>query len=55
MSEPQPRPAESSVSVDQPPREQSDDADLGDPENDRRRPRESLGWEKESQDQCLWW
>ena len=43
MSEPQPRPAEPSVSVDQPPREQCDDADMADPDSDRRRPRESLG------------
>ena len=45
---PPPRPAESSVSVDQPPREQSDDADMGDPECDRGRPRESLGEERET-------
>ena len=43
MSEPQPRPAESSVSVDQSPREQGDNADMADPDSDRRRPRESLG------------
>ena len=43
MSEPQPRLAESSVGDDQSPREQSDDADMGDPESDRKRPRESLG------------
>ena len=43
MSEPQPRPAEPSVSVDQPPREQCDDAYMADPDSDRRRPRESLG------------
>ena len=30
-NEPPPRPAESSASVDQPPREQNDDADMGDP------------------------
>ena len=42
MSEPQPRPVESSASVDQSPREQGDDADVGDPESDRRRPRESV-------------
>ena len=42
MSGPQPRPAESNVSVDQSPREQSDDADMGDPESDRRRTRESV-------------
>ena len=56
MSEPQPRPAEPSVGHDQSPREQGDDADMGDPESDRRRPRESLGRgkrNKESQDQCL--
>ena len=35
MSEPQPRPAQPSVSVDQSPREQSDDADMGDPESAR--------------------
>ena len=46
MSEPQPRPAEPSVGDDQPPKEQSDDADMADPDSDRRRPRE------ESQDQC---
>ena len=40
-NEPVPRLAESSVSIDQPPREQSDDADMGDPESDRRRPRET--------------
>ena len=45
---PPPRPAESSVSVDQPPRKQSDGADMGDPESDRRRPRESLGEERET-------
>ena len=38
MSEPQPRPAGSSVN----------DADMGDPESDRRRPRESLGEERET-------
>ena len=56
MSEPQPRPAEPSVGDDQPPKEQSDDADMADPDSDRRRPRESLGEEretKESQDQRL--
>ena len=47
-NEPPPRPAESSVSVDQPPREQSDDADMGDPESDRRRPRESVVEERET-------
>ena len=36
------------VSVDQPPREQSDDADMGDPESDRRRPRESVVEERET-------
>ena len=36
--DPPPRRAESSVSVDQPPREQSDDADMGDPGSDKRRP-----------------
>ena len=48
MSEPQPRPAESSVGDDQPPKEESDDADMGDPGSDRRRPRESLGEERET-------
>ena len=48
MSEPQPRPAESSVGDDQSPREQSDDADTGHPESDRRRPRESLRVERET-------
>ena len=38
----------SSVSNDQPPREQSDDADMGDPECDRRRPRESVVEEREA-------
>ena len=42
-NEPPPRPAESSVSVDQPRREQSDDADMGDP-----RPRESVVEERET-------
>ena len=40
-NEPEPRPAESSVGGDQPPRKQSDVADMGDPESDRRRPRET--------------
>ena len=40
MSEPQPRPAEPSVGDDQPPEEQSDDADMADPDSDRRRSRE---------------
>ena len=44
---PPPRPAESSVGDDQPPRKQSDDADMGDPESDRERPRGSLGEERE--------
>ena len=48
MSEPQPRPAEPSVGGDQPPKEQSDDADMADPDSDRRRPRESLGEERET-------
>ena len=48
MSEPQPRPAEPSVGDGQPPREQSDDADMADPDSDRRRPRESLGEERET-------
>ena len=48
-NEPPPRPAESSVIVDQPPREQSDDADMGDPESDRRRrPRELVVEERET-------
>ena len=42
------RPVESSASADQPPREQSDDADMADPDSDRRRPRESLGEERET-------
>ena len=41
-NEPPSRPAESSASADQPPREQSCDADMGDPETDRRRRRESV-------------
>ena len=45
MSEPQPRPAEPSGG-DQLPKEQSDDADVADPDSDRRRPRESLGEER---------
>ena len=45
---PQPRPAEPSVGVGQPPREHSDDADMADPDSDRRRPRESLGEERET-------
>ena len=49
MSEPHSRPAESSVGIDQPPREQGDDADVGDPESDRRRPRESLREERETE------
>ena len=48
MSEPQPRPAEPSVGGDQLPQEQSDDADMADPDSDRRRPRESLGEERET-------
>ena len=46
-NEPPSRTAESSVSADHPPREQSDDADMGDPD-DMRRPRESVGEEKET-------
>ena len=46
-NEPPSRTAESSVSADHPPREQSDDADMGDPD-DRRRPRESVGEERET-------
>ena len=38
-----PRPAEPSVGDGQPPREQSDDADMADPESDRRRPESRLG------------
>ena len=48
MAEPQPRPAEPSVDEYQPPREQGDDADMADPDSDRRRPRESLGEERET-------
>ena len=48
MSESQPRPAEPSVGDDQPPREKSNDADMADPDSDRRRPRESLGEERET-------
>ena len=48
MSEPQPRPAEPSVGDGQPPRGQSDDADMADPESDRRRPTESFGEERET-------
>ena len=48
MSESQPRPAEPSVGDDQPPRQQSDDADMADPDSDRRRPRASLGEERET-------
>ena len=48
MSDPQPRPAEPSVGYGQPPRAQSDDADMADPDSDRRRPRESLGEERET-------
>ena len=47
MSGPQPRPVEQNVG-DDPPIEQSDDADMGDPESVRRRPRESLGEERET-------
>ena len=36
------------VCYGQPPREQSDDADMADPDSDRRRPRESLGEERET-------
>ena len=48
MSESQPRPADLSVGDDQPPRERSDDAGMADPDSDRRRPRESLGEERET-------
>ena len=48
MSEPQTRPAEPSVSVDQSPRELCDVADVGDPVGDRRRPRESVVEEGET-------
>ena len=54
-NDPPPRPAESGVSANQSPREQNDDADMGDPESDRRRPSESVvegERNKESQDQC---
>ena len=56
-SEPQPRPAEPSVGDVQLPREQSDDADMADPDSDRRRPRGSLGEERETKRvrQCPWW
>ena len=47
-NEPPSRPAESSVSADQPPREQSDDADISDLDSDRRRHREFVGEERES-------
>ena len=47
-NEPQSRPAESSASADQPPREQGDDVDMSDLESDRRRHRESVGEETES-------
>ena len=47
MSEPQPRKAEQSVGHGQLPREQGDDADMSDLDSDRRRPRESLGEERE--------
>ena len=49
MSEPQPRLAEPSVGEEHFPREQSDDADMADPDSDRRRPRESLGRRKRKQ------
>ena len=39
-------PAESCASAHQPPREQCDDADMGDLESDRRRPREPVGEER---------
>ena len=48
-NEPPPRPAESSVSSDHPPREQSDDADMGDPESDRGGDPESRLGRKEKQ------
>ena len=47
-NEPPPRPVEASASVYQPPREQNDDADMGDLENDRRRPSESAVEERET-------
>ena len=47
------RPAESSASADQPPREQSDDADMADPEIDRGRYRESVE-EEESETKRFW-
>ena len=46
--EPPSRPAESSVGADQPPREQSDDAGMGDPESDRKRLRESVVEDRET-------
>ena len=56
-SEPRSRPVESSVSAQKPPREQSDDADMGDLETDRRRPKEFAVEEREteSQDQRSRW
>ena len=48
MSESQPRPACPSVGEEQPTREESDDANMADPDSDRRRPRESLGEERET-------
>ena len=57
-NEPPSRTAELSVGEEQPPREQSDDGDMADPDNDRRRPREPVGEEretKESKDQRLRW
>ena len=49
MSEPQPRPAQPSVGDGQLPREQSDDADMADPDSDRRRPqRVAWGGERET-------
>ena len=48
MSEPQPRPAEPSVGGDQLPKEQSDDADMADPDSDRRRLSVSVVEERET-------
>ena len=44
MSGPQPRQPQSSVGDDQPAREQSDDADMGDPESDRMAKKVTNGW-----------
>ena len=47
-NEPPSRPAALSGSADQPPREQGGDADMGDPESERRRPRELVEDEGEA-------